>query len=131
MGHQSAAHPHCASVSTLQCCTPGHIGLVIGHFCSDFRPNFVSVSDLSHASPISFSAASSPTSAYSHIRTFSLFFPITTHIHSKSLTLYSPAVTVCTASLTCSNPTFCPHSVFMCFVWISEQTAIISLYSIN
>jgi hypothetical protein len=27
--------------------------------------------------------------------------------------------------------TFCPHSVFMCFVWISEQTAIISLYSIN
>ena len=26
---------------------------------------------------------------------------------------------------------FCPHSVFMCFVWISEQTAIISLYSIN
>ena len=34
-----------------------------------------------------------------------------------------------TISLT--NPTFCPHSVFMCFVWISEQTAIISLYSIN
>ena len=29
------------------------------------------------------------------------------------------------------NPTFCPHSVFMCFVWISEQTAIISLYNIN
>jgi hypothetical protein len=27
------------------------------------------------------------------------------------------------------NSTFCPHSVFMCFVWISEQTAIISLYS--
>jgi hypothetical protein len=26
---------------------------------------------------------------------------------------------------------FFPHSVFMCFVWISEQTAIISLYSIN
>ena len=30
-----------------------------------------------------------------------------------------------------SNSTFCPHSVFMCFVWIWEQTAIISLYSIN
>jgi hypothetical protein len=29
------------------------------------------------------------------------------------------------------NSTFCPHSVFMCLVWISEQTAIISLYSIN
>jgi hypothetical protein len=29
------------------------------------------------------------------------------------------------------NSTFCLHSVFMCFVWISEQTAIISLYHIN
>jgi len=26
---------------------------------------------------------------------------------------------------------FSPHSVFVCFVWIREQTAIISLYSIN
>jgi hypothetical protein len=26
---------------------------------------------------------------------------------------------------------FCPHSVFMCFVWIWGQIAIISLYSIN
>ena len=33
--------------------------------------------------------------------------------------------------LTINNSTFCPHSVFMCFVWISEQTVIISLYSIN
>jgi hypothetical protein len=33
--------------------------------------------------------------------------------------------------LTFTNCMFCPHSVFMCFVWISEQTAIISLYSIN
>jgi len=40
-------------------------------------------------------------------------------------------VCVCTASLTFNNPTFCPHSVFMCFVWISEQTAIISLCNIN
>jgi len=29
------------------------------------------------------------------------------------------------------NSTFCPHSVFLCFVWISEQTDIISLYNIN
>jgi len=29
------------------------------------------------------------------------------------------------------NSTFCPHGVFMSFVWICEQTAIISLYSIN
>jgi len=35
------------------------------------------------------------------------------------------------ASLTFSNSTFCPHVVFMCFVWIWEQTMIISLYSIN
>jgi hypothetical protein len=40
-------------------------------------------------------------------------------------------VTIRIASLTFNNSTFCPHSVFMCFVWISEQTAIISLYSIN
>ena len=43
----------------------------------------------------------------------------------------APAVTIFTASLTFSNSTFCPHNVFMCFVWISEQTAIMSLYSIN
>jgi len=36
-----------------------------------------------------------------------------------------------TASLTFSNSTSCPHSVFMRFVWISEQTAIISLNNIN
>ena len=40
-------------------------------------------------------------------------------------------VTICTASLTFNNSTFCPHSVFMCFVWIWEQTTIISLYTIN
>ena len=39
-------------------------------------------------------------------------------------------VTICTAGLTFSNSTFCPHSVFKCFVWIWEQTAVISLYSI-
>jgi len=30
-----------------------------------------------------------------------------------------------------TNSTFCPHSVFMCFVWTLEQTAIISIYNIN
>ena len=35
------------------------------------------------------------------------------------------------ASLTFNNSTFCPHSVFMCFVCIWEQTAIIYLYNIN
>jgi hypothetical protein len=36
-----------------------------------------------------------------------------------------------TTSLTFTNSTLCPHSVFTCFVSIWEQTAIISLYSIN
>ena len=40
-------------------------------------------------------------------------------------------VTICTTSLTFKNSTFCPHSVFMCFVWMWEQTAIISLYNLN
>ena len=46
-------------------------------------------------------------------------------IRQRLCTVYVPPC------LTFSNSTFCPHSVFMCFVWISEQTAIISLYSIN
>ena len=45
--------------------------------------------------------------------------------------MYRTVVTICTTSLTFSNSTLCPHTVFICFVWISEQTAIISLYSIN
>jgi hypothetical protein len=49
----------------------------------------------------------------------------------KQLSVYAPVVTICTASLTFNNSMFCPHSVFMCFVWISEQIAFISLYSIN
>jgi len=49
-----------------------------------------------------------------------------------SWSLYSPVVTVRTADLTFtvlrSGHT---RTIFMRFVWISEQTAIISLYSIN
>ena len=53
----------------------------------------------------------------------------------KTLVIFS-GNTVCPKSmvqlgLTFTNATFCPHSVFMCFVWIWEETAIISLYSIN
>ena len=36
-----------------------------------------------------------------------------------------------TACFNTWNSSFCPHNVFMCFVWIWEQTAIISLYNIN
>jgi len=32
--------------------------------------------------------------------------------------------------LTFSNSTFCPHSVFMCIVFISEQTATFALCNI-
>ena len=71
---------------------------------------------------------------YVDLRTNSDYFPIQhqrTGFYNRDLTLYSPVVTICTASLTFNNSTFCPPSVFMCFVWISEQTAIISLYSIK
>jgi len=50
---------------------------------------------------------------------------------AENMLLQSPVVTICTASLTFNNSTFCPQSVFVCFVWVSEQTAIISLHSIN
>jgi len=68
------------------------------------------------------------------LRTNSHYFLIQhelTGFCNRDLTLYSPLVTICTTSLTFNNSTFCPHSVFVCFVWISEQTAIISLYNIN
>ena len=32
--------------------------------------------------------------------------------------MYRTVVSICTASLTFNNSTFCPLSVFMCFVWI-------------
>ena len=40
-------------------------------------------------------------------------------------------VTICATSVTITNSTFCPHSVFMCSLCIWEQTAIISLHIIN
>jgi len=45
---------------------------------------------------------------------------ISVHFRAKWL-LYVPP------GLTLKNSTFCPHNGFMCFVWIWEQTAIISL----
>jgi len=47
------------------------------------------------------------------------------------LKIYSPMVSICTTSLTSNNSMFYPHSILTCFVWISEQTAIISLHIIN
>jgi len=61
------------------------------------------------------------------------------HVPHNGHYMYSTAVTLCTAqrslyvppAVTSNNSTFCAHSEFMCFVWISDQTAIISPYSIN
>ena len=68
------------------------------------------------------------------LRTNSDYFPIQHKLagfYNRDLTLYIPVVTICTTSLTFNSSTFCPHNVFMCFVWISEQTALISLHEIN
>ena len=54
--------------------------------------------------------------------TLAFIFPET----SKSL-----LVTWRTTSLTFNNCTLCPHSVFMCFVFIWEQTATCATYSTN
>ena len=56
---------------------------------------------------------------------WSLYVPNSGHY------MYRTVVTICTTSITYNNSPFCPHSVFMCFVWIWEQRAIIFLYSIN
>jgi len=45
--------------------------------------------------------------------------------------MYRTVVTICTTSLTFTIPRSAHTAVFVCFVWISEQTAIISLYNIN
>ena len=49
----------------------------------------------------------------------------------QSLTLTVQRSLYVPQGLILTNSTFCPHSVFMCFVWIWQQTAIISLYSVN
>ena len=75
-----------------------------------------------------------------YIRNHYYGYPLLLHQHnSKYLTIQTQAVKSFKAQwllflqpgLTFTNSTFCPHSIFMRFVWISEQTAIISLYSIN
>jgi hypothetical protein len=52
--------------------------------------------------------------------------------HVKFLTINEPSVTVYTTNLNIQQFYVLPtHTLYLCFVWISEQTAIISLYSIN
>jgi hypothetical protein len=52
-------------------------------------------------------------------------------LYKIDLTLYNPVVTICTTILTFNNCTLCPHIVFMCFVFISEQRANCATYCIN
>jgi hypothetical protein len=52
-------------------------------------------------------------------------------LNTLSLTQWSPFLTLYTTIFDTKNSTFCPHSVLMCLVWISEQTAIIYVYNIN
>jgi len=69
-----------------------------------------------------------------YLKTNSDYFPIQhllTCFYNRDLTLYSPVVIICTISFTFNISSFCPHTVFMCFVWISEQTTIIALYNFN
>jgi hypothetical protein len=49
------------------------------------------------------------------------------HFIIQQLTYNAQRLLYVPPGLTFTNSTFCPHSVFMCFVWISEQTAIIPL----
>ena len=50
----------------------------------------------------------------------------TLRIQTAWFTLCSAVFTVCTSAILHSA-----YSVFLCSVWVSEQTAIISLYNIN
>jgi len=49
----------------------------------------------------------------------------------EKLTLQRPVVTICTASFNIQQFYLLSTQCYMCFVWIWEQTAIISLCSIN
>ena len=60
-----------------------------------------------------------------YMRGINKFAPVSVNPLKPQWILYVPT------GFILKNSTFCPHSVFMCFVWIWEQTAIISLYSIN
>jgi len=53
------------------------------------------------------------------LRTNSDYFPIQhqlTGFYNRDLTLYSPVVTICTASLTFTNCTLCPHRIYVFYV---------------
>ena len=56
---------------------------------------------------------------------WSLYVPLSCHY------MYPAVVTICTTMLNIHKFYVLPTHCIMCFVWIWEQTAIISLYGIN
>ena len=58
-------------------------------------------------------------------------FRLTHSWRGAKLTHQLPVATIRTARLTFTNSPFCPHNVFMCFVWMWAQTAIISLHNVS
>jgi len=54
-----------------------------------------------------------------------------TDIYIQILNFYTSVVTMCTTCLCFSYSNYYQLSVLLCFVWIWEQTAIISLYNIK
>ena len=56
---------------------------------------------------------------------------LTDYFDNRDLTLYSPVVTICTTSLTFNNSMFCPHTVFMWFVWISDKQRLFPNAALN
>jgi hypothetical protein len=56
---------------------------------------------------------------------------IAIHVYSLCRHFQAEGLLYVPPGLTIKISMFCPHIIFKCFVWISEQTAIIFLYSIN
>jgi len=48
-----------------------------------------------------------------------------------AIQLSKSTVALCTIQFNVQNPTFCLHHACMRFVWISEQTDIISLHTVD
>jgi predicted GNAT family N-acyltransferase len=72
-----------------------------------------------------------PTVCIVHLHNWPFKLQWSLYVRHSGHYMYRTLDTTCTTSLTFNNPTFCPNRVFMCSVWISEKTAIISLYNIN
>jgi hypothetical protein len=52
------------------------------------------------------------------VELISLLYSYVNHLKHSGHYMYRTVVTICIARLTFNNSTFCPHSAFVCFVWI-------------